>query len=73
MSEILGKCVRCGSDVVLVEFEQEGWRFCWGCDARGPEVVLVGEDVDLADLEDDTTVVELDNSDLVAACRGPGS
>jgi hypothetical protein len=66
----LGKCAHCGSDVVLVEIGQEGWRFCWGCDTRGPEVVLTGESVSLVDFWDDPTVVELDNAELVEQCRG---
>jgi hypothetical protein len=40
----LGECASCGSDVMLVNFDNEnGCRFCIGCSRRGPDATIVDE------------------------------
>jgi hypothetical protein len=40
----LGECANCGSDVMLVNFDNaNGCRFCISCSRRGPDAILVEE------------------------------
>ena len=40
----LGECSTCGSDVMIVNFDdRNGCRFCIGCSRRGPDALIVSE------------------------------
>jgi hypothetical protein len=39
----LGSCAACRDQVILVTHRFEGFRYCLGCQATGPDVTLVSE------------------------------